>query len=381
MSLFSFSKKNNEENSLVFNIGSGSVSGGIIKFTEKPGEDVVYYHKENIAFQQDVSVPKHIANMKSALANLASKIQAEGLKGNDGKTKKKIKLGRVFYFFSSPWGTSQTKTIRVSESKPFKVTESYLNHIIDEQEKKLQIDIAKSGKIIERKIVQIKINGYAVEHFINQSTTNLELSVFFTVVPNEVLEIVNEAISLTFNLKHVWCHSSALANFSLVRDMFHHISDYISIDISEEITEISIIRNNLISNMATIPLGRNSFIRELSKILNVGEEIADSQIKMHLAKNNDELANMKLAVEMDKAAKTWLTKITEVLDSFKEKIYVPESIFLISSVDLVPFLKDKLQKSDFKVLLVDNRKVHSFVSIDDIIFKLELMFLDNLYKI
>ena len=371
MSLFSFLKKNKESYSLVFNIGSGSVSGGVIKFTEAPGENVAFYVKENIPFQREISVPKHLELMKASLTTLASKIQKNSHK----------KIDRVFYVFSSPWSASQTKTIKIKESKPFKLTESYLNRVIAEQEKQFQIDIAMSGKIIEKKIIQVKINGYVVGDFYNKFTKDVEASVFFTVVPIDILKMVDEAVSKTFHVQEIWCHSLSLVALSNIRNLFPQKEDFIHIDISEEITDISIVKDSIMISSATIPLGRNDFIRELSEVLGVTPEIADCQIKIHGAKDTDELASLKLSVAMDKAGLGWLAKITEVLNSFKEKIYVPDSVFLIAGMDLAPFLQDKIVKQDFKVVLLDNKKIRPPIPGNDLIFKLDLMFLDNVYKI
>jgi hypothetical protein len=179
MSLFSFLKKNKESYSLVFNIGSGSLSGGIVKFTEKVGVEMVHYDKEPISFQEEISVPKHLELMKSSLGTLTTKIQAEGLKKIDSKKGKNIPIDRVFYIFSSPWSTSQVKTIKIHEPKTFRVTENYLNRIINEQEKQFQQEIAKTGKVVEKKIIQVKINGYAVNDFYNKTARDLEISVLF----------------------------------------------------------------------------------------------------------------------------------------------------------------------------------------------------------
>lgn len=371
MSLFSFFKKNKESYSLVFNIGSGSVSGGVVRFTEAPGENVTFYAKENILFQEEISTPKHLELMKSALTTLAHKIQKGGPK----------KIDRVFYIFSSPWSISQTKVIKVKESKPFKVTESYLNHIVEEQEKNFQTEIAKSGKIIERKIIQAKINGYSVNDFYNKTTKELEVSVFFTVVPENILKTVEEAVSKTFIVGEVWCHSLALATQSVIKNLFPQKEDFISLEVSEEITDISIVKNNVMISSASIPLGRNDFMRALSKELKVTEEIADSQIKMHGSNSNDELGNMKLSVAMDKAGLDWLTKISGIFNGFKEKIYVPDSIFMIADPDMATFLRNKIEKQDFKITLLDNKKIRPPIPGNDLIFKIELMFLDNIYKI
>lgn len=390
MSFFSFIKKlktiwprraGKESYSLVFNIGSGSISGGIIKFTEKVGVDIVYYAKEMIPFQQKVSVPKHLYLMKSTLTTLAHKIQSEGLKGISTKKDESVSLDRVFYVFSSPWSVSQTKTIRIKEPKAFKVTADYLKRVIEEQGKKFQSNVLKSGKTIEKKIIQMKVNGYTVNDISNIFTNDLEISLFFTVVPEEILHIIEEAVSQVFDIKNIWCHSSTLSILSVVKNLFPQKEDYICLDISEEITDIAIVKDNIMTSSVSIPSGRNYFIRELSRVLKVSKEIADSMIKMHCAKNNNELASLKLSVAIDTISKSWLTSITDVLNSFKDKVYVPELIFLIANNDLCLFLKDKLHQQSFEVIFLDNNNIKSSLVKGDLVFKLELMFLDNLYKI
>lgn len=381
MSFFSFSKKNKESYSLVFNIGSGSVSGGIIKFTEKSGVDITYYAKELIPFQQEVSVSKHMDFMKTTVTTLAQRIRTEGLKKIVTKKGSDFIVDRVFYVFASPWSASQVKTIRVKEPKPFKITEAYLSNLIDAEEKKFQVDIAQSGKIIEKKIIQVNLNGYTVTDIYNKIAKELEISVFFTIVPEDILQAVEDSVSKVFTIKNIWCHSSSLAMFSVIRNLFPHKEDFIHLDISEEITDISIIKDGIMTNGATIPLGRNHFIRELSKSLKVTEPIADSMIKMQCGKNNDELATLNISVAMDTAALGWISSISKVLESFREKTYVPQPIFLIANCDLTHFLKNKLEKQDFEVLLVDNKKIKPSTVGEDIAFKLELIFLDNLYKI
>jgi cell division ATPase FtsA len=381
MSFFSFLKKNKESYSLVFNIGSGSVSGGIIKFTEKAGVEITHYEKEVIPFQQEISVSKHSTLMKSSLTSLSEKIQKNGLSKININKKEGVKVDRIFCIFSSPWSISQVKTIRVKESRSFKVTESYLNKLIEAQEKEFAAEICQSGRIIEKKIIQLKLNGYIVNDVYNKSAKELEASVFFTAVPEDVLKTVESAISKTFHMENIWCHSLSLSLLSVIRNIFPHKEDFIHIDISEEITDISVVKENIMTSSISIPFGRNDFMREMSTTLRATKEITDSMIKMQSNKSNDDLAALQLAVAMDKTAANWLTKIFEVLDDLKGKIYVPEDVFLIANNDLITFLKDKLEKHDFKVLLVDNKKIKPPMSGDDLIFKLELMFLDNLYKI
>lgn len=382
MSFFSFLKKNKESYSIVFNIGSGSISGGIIRITEKTGVDVIYYAKDVLPFQQKILVPKYLDLMKLSLVAVTKKIQTEGLKLIKVKKNKTLNIDKTFFIFSSPWGVSQTKIIKIKEAKPFKVTVAYLDKLIIEHEKKIQTSLIDSGKIIEKKIVQIKINGYVVNNPYGKLVNNLEVAVLFSIVPENILEAVESVVSKSFHLNSVWCHSTAFSIYSVISTLFPQKDDYIHMEVGEEITDISIINNGVIVSSASIPLGKNHFVRELSNILKVSEEIASSMINMQSHKNNDQLASLKIAVSMDTAARNWFTRIFQVLDGYKSKMFILDSIFVTASNEITPFLKDKLQKHGFNVLSLENKHIKSSTAItDDLIFKLELMFLDNLYKI
>jgi cell division ATPase FtsA len=382
MSLFSFLKKKNKDNySLVFNIGSGSISGGIIKLTEARGVEMTHYEKEAIPFQDEIFIPKHLKSMGATLSLLANKVRSEGLKKIHYGEDESFPIQSIFYIFSSPWSLSQTRTIRIKEAKPFKITDNYLKRVISDQEKQFEKDTSQTGKIIERKIVQMKINGYIVTDLYDKLAKELEISVLYTVVPEEVLAVVEDAVSKVFPVDDIWCHSQSLALFSVIRNLFPQKDDFIYLDISEEVTDISIVKDDILISNASISLGRNDFLRSLAKNLKVTEGVADSMIRMSEREVHDELATLKLSVAMNQAGDKWLEKIFEVLDSLKEKIYVPEQIFLIASADLISLVKDKLQKRDFKVTVVDNKKIRGMAIKDDIIYRLVLMFLDDLYKI
>ncbi len=388
MSIFSF-KKNKSSTlsdgsySLVIGLSSGSISGGIIKHTEKAGVDVVYYAKEDISFQQDISIPRHLELMEKTLTTLASKIQTEGLtvlKSTNPKLKNLV-LNRAFYMLSSPWCISETKTLYIKENLLFKVTDTYVNKIIDQVEKEYQNSNFKNSKVIEKKIIQIKNNGYVVDNIINQHTKEFELSVHFSFADNQILDSIEKSISNFFHIDNVWCHSSSLAIFSTIRNLFAQKDDFIHLDISEEMTDISVVSNDIITNLVSIPMGRNYFIRELSKDLNIPESVASTTIKMHSIKSGDDLANIKNTVSLNKITDTWLVKITDTLNDLRTKKYISQDVFLIANSDLSFFLKGKLEQNSYQVLFIENKNIKSNLKIEDVIFKLGLMFLDNIYKI
>lgn len=380
MSLFSFLRKTEKNKySLAISIESGSVSGAIIKFTEKPGVNILAYEKEMIPFQKEISISKHLELMKSSLVTLVSRLCRRG-----------FKIEKIYYIFSSPWCISQTKTIKLNEPKIFKLTESYLTRAIGQEEELIKQgiekdlsfgDISRHGKIIEKKIIQIKANGYIVNEYNNKLVKNAEISLFSTVVPEEILSTVEEAVSKSYLTNNIYCHSASLATFSVIRDLFNNSEDFIYINISEEMTDVSVVKNGIITWEVTFPFGRNKFVRDLALKLKISDVVADSMIKMHQLKSNDELANLKFMVNMNDASKQWTEKISEIFNKFGEDLYNPQVVYLIGNKDLISVLMEKLPIGDYKIISLEAKKITSPFKIDDIMFKIGLTFLDKLYKI
>lgn len=391
MSFFSFTKKNKKDNhSLVFNIDSGSLSAAIINFTEGPGVDVLYYAKENFPVQPEVSATKHLELMKKTLTVLVDKVHKQGLKKINQNSSKNIKIEKAFYLFSSPWSISQTKVIKFKESKPFRLNESYLSKAIDQQERQAErdaessktfTDISAHGKIIEKKIIQIKANGYNIDEFNNERVKEAEISLFSTVIPENILQIIEDIVSKSFLVKNVWCHSTSLATFSVIRDLFLNCEDFIFLNVSEEMTDISTVKNGVIFSEVSFPFGRNYFIRELAEKFKVTEAIADSMIKMHQSKSNDELAALKFTVTMNNVTRLWFNKVQEVFNKNSEILYSPQMIFLVTTGDLSSVLLDKIKELNHNAISLNAKKINSPLKIDDNIFKINLTFLDKLYKI
>ena len=200
--------------------------------------------------------------------------------------------------------------------------------------------------------------------------TNAEISLFSSVIPEVILQAVDDAVAKFFVIKNIWCHSLSLAIFSVIHDLFPNHQDFIYLDVSDEMTDISIVKNGLISSNASFPFGRNQFIRELAKNLKVTEVIADSFIRMHGQKSNDELAALKIDVAMDTVIRDWSTKANEVFNSFIDKLYVPQTIFFVAGNDLISFLADKLRSENYTVLPLEARKINLPTQTDNTIFKI-----------
>lgn len=367
---FFFPRLKREVYSLVFDVGSGSVKGAVVKFTEKPGAEVTFYTEEKISFAKNAEAEKHVESLKKTLSSVVEKI----LK------KDKIKFESIFYIFSAPWSSSETRLIRIKENKPIRLTEQYLNKLIADQEK-IVLKETPGSRIIEKRVVDLKISGYPVADLNNRQTTEAEVAVFFSSVSETIIKSVEGAVGRHFIPKKTFWHTSSLAIFSTIRDLFPNHQDFVSVSFGDEMTEMSIIKNGIVFGEVSYPFGRNTFVRRLSDKTKTTEAVADSVIKMTSLKHTDDLAALRTNTNISSIASEWYGEFDIAMKHFMEKLYVPHVIFFVSPHDLSATLVNKIKETGFEVVPLIARKISSPVKIDDIMFKISLMFLDKIYKI
>jgi len=407
MSIFSFLnfKKTKNNYSLVFDIGAGSVAASLVKFTDKPGFRVIYSVRELIQYQEKISSEKYLTYMITALNSASEKIQKQLSSNPHTDRGGKMDVSRAFMIFSSPWCISQTKIIKVQKDKPFELTKKVLEKIILDEENLVKKDIESTnmfkdikslGDVIEKKIVQTKINGYKVDDPYGKVIKELELSLFVTVVPKEILKTVKETYGKYFAIKEVWSHSLTLASFTTIRDFYPNQKNFVQIDINEEITEVSIIKDGVIISTSSIPIGRNYFVRIVASENKVTSEIADSMIKMHCDGSCEEGAAVKLEKAMSAATDKWIANLKEIFNSFIAEIYIPKAVFFVASNDFICFISNKLKESrlaqfgisneSFEILSINHKSIKDVCKMaiqkdEDVILKIEELFLDKIYNI
>lgn len=369
MSFFWFGSKSKKESySLVIYLSSGSVSGALVKFTEKPGIQVVNFCTEPIPFQAKMSVARHEELMKKSFQKVLAQINFENLS-----------IQKIFHLVASPWSVSQCQTIRIRESKKVKLTTAYLQKVIDRE--LADSDFIRHNKMIERQIIQIRANGYAVNQVRGEAVSDATVSVFSTVVSNSLIHDLKSLTESSYPKAELVYHSISLPIFSVIRDLFPFREDFVYLDISEEMTDISIVKSGVIAGSVSFPFGRHQFVRELAQKTNTPEAIADSTLKNVAERSMDKMASAYVSAQVNSLIDKWTTKVVTAFDRFTENLALPQAIFFVTTNDLVFLLKDRLVKAGLEVVNLEARKITSPIKLDDTMFKIGLVFLDKIYKI
>lgn len=396
MSLFSFSNDKSVEVSALFHIGSGSVDGSLIRFSEKSKPEIIYATKVPISFQKDLDLERHYKFMLKAFDSALKDIQKQGLLHLNFTGLKNYGIKNVFYVLSSPWCVSQTKIIKIKKEVPFQISSDLIEGIISEQEKKfLSNDSTKGSKIIEKKIIEAKLNGYKMTEIYEKKTEDAELSLFMTSAPEYVLKELKETAHKYFNFRFSHFNSFALSSFSAIRDIYSDKENFIYLDVHGELTDLSIIKDNIFVESASFPSGKNFFIRKISEKLRVSSNEAYSLINLHASGKSDQVTSQKIQTAIDDALKSWVDNFHSVLTSLSLNMYVPRTIFMIVGDEFSVFLTRKLKEQrfsqfsmtdeSFNVIVLDSKGLCEYCKSEkdfkkDPFTELECVFLNKMFS-
>lgn len=396
MSLFSSSNKNREEVSAVFNIGSGSVEGYLVKFSKISKPEIVYGKSAPISFQKDLNLERYFKLMIKTFDLVAQDIQKQGLLHLNFTGLRNYGVRNAYYILFSPWCASQTKIIKIKKDKPFEVSDDFMSDIIREQEKKfLSDDLADDSIIIEKKIIEVKINGYKTADVYGQKAKDVELSFFLTSASESTLRELKNTARKYFNFRSSYFHSFALSSFSAIRDIYFNKEDFIYLDVHGELTDISIVKDNVFGESVSFPIGRNFFIRQLSEEFGVSVDEAYSLMNLYFSDKCNQATSQKIQASINGSLKIWLDNFHSVLTSLSLNMYLPRTIFITVSDEVSIFLAKKLKgekfsqfslaEESFDVIILDNKTMSEYCKSDRNFKKepsaeLECVFLNKIFN-
>lgn len=354
--MLSFAKKENEEVALMIDIGNGSVSGAFVLIRKEL--QPVFLYALTVPFPLSLSLDsqKLTEDMETVLDSLLVYIQ-KGFEHEYWKDKNK-KIGHVLVSFSSPWFILRTKHIHVEQDNPFLITKSFIDDITQKEEALLENEMNKgvevkekdSFEVIEKSIVHTKINGYELNQSIGTKTKSFDAFLCMSVVSKKVLKNVTDIIAKHVHLgtDKIFLHTFPLISFSVVRDILSPGPDFVLLDVTSEVTELTLVSGEVIVETVTMPSGRNFIIRKIAEAFGVSSEIAESNLHLYTLQKMDTPSETKMREVLENVEKEWAIYFENALLEIKNLGDLPRKMYITTDNDVSEIYKNFLsvQKMD-----------------------------------
>lgn len=339
MNLFSFKKKSYL--SFVFDIRDTSISVAATKFENNKKPEIIYCQNFKIDYQEDVESKKYTTSMirtlDKAILTVRKNIIKIGFKGD---------IKKYSFFIGSPWSVSQSKTIKFIKDKVFNVDNNFLRRIILNEEDKIEKEIENNSKgidwkIIEDKIIQSKLNGYKTNKIYERKTKDIELDIFVSFVPQEILNKISSVVDNKTVKQQT--NSCVLSSFSFLRDLYTDKNDFLYIDIGEIITDIYVVKDDVVFGIISFPFGEKNIIQSISKASKISEDIVLSSINIKCHGKCDPKEQNRLEHLISIGMSKWFDKFNNTILKICSENNIPQNIFILPNTSLIKTFAERIK--------------------------------------
>ncbi len=385
MSFFSASKKK-EKLVLVFDIGSSSI-GGALMYTNKSGVPrIVCSVREPIVLLERIDTDQLLSLTMKSLSVVTEKIALKGLGAPE----------KIFCVLSSPWYTSQTRIIKSQKNTPFifntKLADSLIEKevgIFSSEHLANYITVGTKMVPIELKNMKMMLNGYNTPIPLNQKATNLEMTIFISISSEQFLEDVQKVIRTHYHTQNIKFSSFAMNGFAVARDLFVHEEDFLLIDIGGEVTDVAMIKKEVLRESVSFPMGPNFLIRGIAAGLSCSLNEARSYLALYRDGHANTVTNEKLEEVMRTLKTDWLKMFQESLANLSSDISIPATIFITVDQELAEFFSEvikseqfsqyTLTESKFKVIFLGTQALHGGATFSEDVTRDSFLIMESIY--
>ncbi|KKR79884.1 MAG: hypothetical protein UU24_C0001G0043 [Candidatus Nomurabacteria bacterium GW2011_GWA2_40_9] len=383
------SSKNNGELVLVFDIGSSSVGGALFYMGKRDIPKIVFSMREPIPIEEELDIDRFLFLTLKALKLVAGTICMKGY----GAPK------RIFCILSSPWYASQIRIVRLEKETPFTFTNKLADELIQKEiiiteEEYLVKNERTENKVrpIELKNMKTILNGYATPTPLNQKAKVLEMNIFVSMSGDNILNKIEESIQQNFHGPTIKFSSFMMASFTVARDVFVNQDNFLLINIGGEVTDIAMIKKDVLRESVSYPAGSNFIVRGVANQLKCNIDEAKSYVSMYKEGHIEANILKKIDPVMAKLKTQWLKKFQESLSNITNDISIPATIFITVDPSLADFFSDiikteefnqySLTESKFRVFFLSTQALHGIVVFDtdtnrDVFLIIEAIYINN----
>lgn len=373
---FSFFTKDTEDKklALLVDIGSSSVGCALVRMEKGRAPHILATVRENIPFQESLSSAKFLLAMNHALERALKLIQ--------GGKKDGVAPAHIFCTLSSPWFILKSRHLRIAQKEPFEITEKTLDIFLSDDIEHLKDELKETlppqdVMIIEKKIIQTKLNGYDIKNPYGQKTSQVEIVATVGVSSKIVIQSIERKLGQRFHTTPIHFGTFPIAAFNAVRDIFPHENNFLFLDITGEATDVSLVSGDLLVGSVSFPRGKNFIIREISTQFHTIHEEAATLFAMYLRKELPSAKHALVEGVVLRAEKEWLTRFEKALVTLAGSGVLSRKVFFTTDIDISELFSSLITKAEagsllsesFEVQYIDQMIVSKFVSFESEVFR------------
>jgi hypothetical protein len=342
---FLFTSQKKERIVAIFDIGSGSVGGAIVRIpTDNKSIPIILKSvRVDIKFRKEFDFKIFMKDMISALNGAANSLYH-------------MKAGppdEIVCVLASPWYLSETRVIKVKHDKIFTFTKRLAAELIqkeisilNESYKNKYGNLNSSPEVIEQQTMTVSLNGYKTEDPLGKKCKFLEINMIISLVPKSCLDEIRETLSKTFHHINVSFSSFTVSTYLAVRDKYVVPDSYLLLDISGEITDVGIVTKGVLKSVLSFPFGKKTFFKYICTKLEIELRDARELFKLYSEGNLSAPFKEKIAPLFKSIENSWSESFRQCISTLPRTLVLPSVVFLTADNDIKSWFVDVLKNEE-----------------------------------
>ena len=270
MQWFSFGAK--EKKHLIIDIASGSVGAAVVRTARDARPTILFTAREAVTPAEELN-PEHFFSatlhaLKELCAHLFKLYRSEI-----------ASVAQTHIFLRAPWIVSKTRSVRAEFPELSVITEALLSSVVREAEKGItenfraaHHEVASAVRVVEKKITEFRVNGYAVASALGKEARTLDLTLLESFAPENAMFRFD---TLFDSLNHAprEYHAGAAAAHGAFSASAEERGDALTICAGSEAMELCVERNGILQEIISVPVGLRTAARGA-----VGEGVFNSVV-------------------------------------------------------------------------------------------------------
>ncbi len=329
--MFEFFSNKNSSKSIILDIQSDLVRGALIEYIDGVNDKIILTYSKSIS---ENLIPKNSQRIKKKILKNVHDVVHHIIKyaGHNG-------IKHIHYILSTPWVFSELKTLKVDFEKDISISDDIVNQIVS---KDIDKEPSKfDAYVFEKKIYDIKLNGYSVNLYNNRQANKIEISYSVSLSEKAFIDELKHNVNKIIHIKNHSFHSALLTQYLAIPNKIANNSEYIYMHVHGELTDIIIVKNRQCKYISSFPFGIKTLLRKIGEVTNHSIEASDSVLTLYYADKLSESEKKKIKSLIDGFSAEFSKVCTDLFSKAFNILQLPKTLYL-STHSHFDFFKNSL---------------------------------------
>lgn len=335
----------------VYDICSASIGVGIV-FSKEETAELVWHKRVEFGYHSTDDYNRYVRTMYATLLEVGMKLTSDGFKTVAAQYPSfSARNVEVVCVLGQPWFLGSVITETQSKERPFSISttllkelqNSGLSKVFEKQESISWQEVMGAPELLEVYTDTVRLEGYPVSNYMRRSASELSVQFYFGIVSTSVQEHIEEVLKRVLP-NHDIVFITATRAFTTLEANFatkvHQRS--ILIEITGEISSVSILKRGAVTGVVTIPLGTNHIMKALAPSAVSAEEasgLLDVVRKKHATSDFE-----ALPPELQEALTTWKDAVVKSINTLGGGVTPPTNVVVVVDAAWYQFYKLSIEK-------------------------------------